>query len=65
MARRPLVREVVLRALLVNFVLALLLSTTVTTTEFIDVRAADGAAGEGSRDPRWTQYPRPRYACVQ
>jgi ligand-binding sensor domain-containing protein len=46
------------RVLLVSVVLLMLLSTTATTTESLDARAADGATGEGSRDPRWTQYTR-------
>ena len=60
MARATLLRRTIPRVVVVSLVLALLLNTTATTTEFLDVRAADGAAGENRRDPRWTQFTRDR-----
>ena len=46
--------RIVLGAMLV----AMLLSLTPATTSDVVLRAAEGAVGEGVRDPRWTQFTR-------
>lgn len=48
------------RILLVSLLLALFMTSSVMQTRTEVVFAADGAAGESSRDPRWTQYTRDR-----
>src|SRR5690606_6553522 len=52
----PLVWRVLLRSLLMAVVLAVCVSSTATTSEPMVVRAANGAAEESIRDPRWTQF---------
>jgi ligand-binding sensor domain-containing protein len=49
-----------MRVFLLSLLLALVLNTASNSTQIDDVQAAEGAAGEASRDPRWTQFTRDR-----
>lgn len=56
-------RRAPFRVLIIYLILALFLIVDFKPTT-LDVQAAEGAAGEGVRDPRWTQYTRDRDALV-